>query len=169
MRLLLGWYFATTFLFSLGTSVNTDELLFVETFDGKEGDVFSAEKWVKSSVSDYKDQPLLVKAATTAIKGLDLDKGLLLSKASRHYGVSTKFATPLDTKGRKEFVVQYDLKLENGLQCGGAYIKLLRDSPDLDLTQLNGTTPYSIMFGPGNYLTPHSSLHPSLNSPKFHS
>ena len=149
MRFLLGWPLATIFLFSFGSSFNTEELLFVETFDEKgQGDIFT--KWIKSSVTDYKDQPLLVKAAKTTIKGLDLDKGLSLTLANKHYGISTLFATPIDTKERKEFVVQYDLKLENGLQCGGAYIKLLRDSPDLDLSQLSGKTPYTIMFGPGN-------------------
>ena len=151
MWLLLCWHLATIFLFSFfsfGTSLNTDEVLFFETFDNGT-DLFSS-KWIKSSVTDYKDQPLLIKAATTTIKGLDTNKGLSLSQANRHYGVSTKFSNTLDTKGRKEFVVQYDLKLENGLQCGGAYIKLLRDSPELDLSQLNGSTPYTIMFGPGN-------------------
>ena len=142
MWLLLCWHLATIFLFSFfsfGTSLNTDELLFFETFDGTDTDDLFSSKWIKSSVTDYKDQ---------------------------RYGVSTKFSSTLDTKGRKEFVVQYDLKLENGLQCGGAYIKLLRDSPELDLSQLNGSTPYTIMFGPGNEpLLPPYPLRPSTLLP----
>ena len=119
-------------------------LFFYETFDD---DVLSTGKWTKSQEEIYKDQPLLVKAVTTAIKKLDVDKGLSLSQENKHYGVSAKFATPLDVKG-KDLVVQYDLRLEDGLPCGGAYIKLLRDTPTLNLKKLNGDTPYTIMFGP---------------------
>ena len=44
----------------------------------------------------------------------------------KHYGVSTKFSKPLQSNG-KDIVVQYELKLEETLNCGGAYIKLLRE------------------------------------------
>ena len=127
----------------------TAGLFFHETFDD---DVLVTGAWTKSTDAKYKGQPLLVKPAATAIKGLELDMGLSLSQENRHYGASAKFSTPLDVTG-KDLVVQYDLKLEDGLQCGGASIKLLRATPDLDLSKLNGDTPYTIMFGPDKCAT----------------
>ena len=38
----------------------------------------------------------------------------------KHYGFSSKFPTPLEPKG-KDIVLQYELKLEEGLTCGGLY------------------------------------------------
>lgn len=50
------------------------------------------------------------------------------SKAA-HHAISTLFDTPIDPKG-KPLVVQYEVKLQKGLDCGGAYIKLLTESED---------------------------------------
>ena len=43
---------------------------------------------------------------------------------------------------------RYEVKFQNALECGGAYIKLLVDSADLQLDNFLDKTPYSIMFGP---------------------
>ena len=133
------------------SSSSIDGVLFSETFDD---DVLSTGKWIRSEDERYQHQSetLKILPVTTAIEGLNRDNGLTLSQENKHYGVSTKFATPLDTKG-KDFVVQYDLRLTGGLDCGGAYIKLLRDTPELDLKMLNGDTPYTIMFGPDKCAT----------------
>jgi calnexin len=45
-------------------------------------------------------------------------------------------------------VVQYEVKFQNGLECGGAYMKLLTHDPSFDPSKLKDTTPYTIMFGP---------------------
>ncbi|KAA0194600.1 Calnexin [Fasciolopsis buskii] len=47
-----------------------------------------------------------------------------------------------------ELVIQYEVKFENGMECGGAYIKLLSATPNLDLLNFHDKTPYTIMFGP---------------------
>jgi len=44
--------------------------------------------------------------------------------------------------------VRYEVRLSKGLDCGGAYLKLLRADPAPDLEELSNDTPYSIMFGP---------------------
>jgi calnexin len=124
----------------------TEKLFFYDTFEDST-DPFETGKWIKSKHEKYVDQPIAVKTPSKPLKGLEDNKGLHLTQENKHYGVSTKFAQPLDVKG-KDLVIQYDLKLEDGLQCGGAYIKLLRDTPDLDLNNLHGETPYTIMFGP---------------------
>ena len=48
----------------------------------------------------------------------------------------------------KDFVVQYEVKLTEGLSCGGAYIKLLKDEPTLDIATMDNESPYVVMFGP---------------------
>lgn len=45
--------------------------------------------------------------------------------------------------------MQYEVVLQDGQECGGAYIKLLSDSPNAkNLQQFHDKTPYTIMFGP---------------------
>lgn len=41
---------------------------------------------------------------------------------------------------------RYEVNFQDGITCGGAYIKLL--SGDVDLPSFHEKTPYSIMFGP---------------------
>ena len=36
----------------------------------------------------------------------------------------------------------------DGLDCGGAYMKLLRDNEDLHQEEFSNASPYVIMFGP---------------------
>mmetsp|Transcript_7058 Transcript_7058/g.7167 ORF Transcript_7058/g.7167 Transcript_7058/m.7167 type:complete len:213 (-) Transcript_7058:2768-3406(-) len=130
-------------------------VFFYETFD--EEDVLASKKWVKSSDEKYDNQPVMIKTLGNPIKGFESNKGLLLSQEMKHYGISSTFPVPLEMEGR-DLVLQYELKLEEGLTCGGAYIKLPRISESLDLGRMNADTPYSIMFGPdkcGN----HNKIH----------
>ena len=41
-----------------------------------------------------------------------------MTEAMKHYAFSSMFTVPLETK-EKDVVVQYELKLEEGLTCGG--------------------------------------------------
>lgn len=36
----------------------------------------------------------------------------------------------------------------DGLECGGAYIKLLKENADLHAEEFSNASPYVIMFGP---------------------
>ncbi|ORY66342.1 Calreticulin family-domain-containing protein [Pseudomassariella vexata] len=80
-------------------------------------------------------------------KGMEGDKGLVVKNAAAHHAISAKFPKKIDNKG-KTLVVQYEVKLQNGLECGGAYLKLLRDTKALHQDEFANTTPYVIMFGP---------------------
>jgi calnexin len=80
-------------------------------------------------------------------KGIDGDKGLVVKNPAAHHAISAKFPKKIDNKG-KTLVVQYEVKLQNGLECGGAYMKLLRDNKALHQEEFANTTPYVIMFGP---------------------
>jgi len=52
---------------------------------------------------------------------------------------------PFDNEG-KDLVISYTVKHEQNIDCGGAYIKLLK--PGFDAKKFGGDTPYSVMFGP---------------------
>jgi len=80
-------------------------------------------------------------------KGMEGDKGLVVKNAAAHHAISAKFPKKIDNKG-KTLVVQYEVKLQNGLECGGAYLKLLRDNKALHQEEFSNTSPYVIMFGP---------------------
>ncbi|ADV22283.1 calnexin [Cryptococcus gattii Ru294] len=82
--------------------------------------------------------------------GISGDKGLVLKTKAAHHAISTLFDEPIDPKG-KSLVVQYEVKLQKGLECGGAYIKLLTDQQDEGLRageDYTDKTPFTIMFGP---------------------
>ncbi|KAF3346476.1 hypothetical protein VD0002_g604 [Verticillium dahliae] len=83
----------------------------------------------------------------SVFKGVEGDKGLVVKNAAAHHAISAKFPKAIDNKG-KTLVVQYEVKLQNGLECGGAYLKLLRDNKALHQEEFSNTTPYVIMFGP---------------------
>ncbi|GCB77803.1 hypothetical protein scyTo_0015716, partial [Scyliorhinus torazame] len=44
--------------------------------------------------------------------------------------------------------LRYEVNFQNGIECGGAYIKLLSKTKDLILEKFVDKTPYTIMFGP---------------------
>lgn len=80
-------------------------------------------------------------------KGMAGDKGLVVKNQAAHHAISAKFPKKVDNRGRT-LVVQYEVKMQNGLECGGAYMKLLRDNKALHQDEFSNTTPYVIMFGP---------------------
>ncbi|KAI8809115.1 calnexin, partial [Cladochytrium replicatum] len=79
--------------------------------------------------------------------GFEGDAGLVVKTAAAHHAISHKFAEPLDNTG-KTLVVQYEVKFQNGLECGGAYMKLLTASDSFIPEKFEDKTPYTIMFGP---------------------
>lgn len=76
------------------------------------------------------------------------DLQLVLPQKARHYAISSKLSEPFKFSDDKPLIVQYEVQFREGLDCGGAYVKLLRNSAIQDLTKLTDKTPYSIMFGP---------------------
>ncbi|KOS16685.1 Calnexin -like protein [Escovopsis weberi] len=83
----------------------------------------------------------------TVYKGIDGDHGLVMKSPAAHHAISSKFPKKIDNRG-KTLVVQYEVKLQKGLECGGAYMKLLRDNKALHQDEFSNATPYVIMFGP---------------------
>ncbi|KAK6459384.1 Calnexin [Scheffersomyces xylosifermentans] len=73
------------------------------------------------------------------------DKGLVLKSKAKHHAISAKLPQPFNNTDN-DLVLQYEIKLQNGLECGGTYIKLL-DLQD-DYSDFSSATPYQVMFGP---------------------
>lgn len=72
------------------------------------------------------------------------DLGIQTSEDARFYQISAKF--PKFSNAGKDLVLQYSVKFDQVIDCGGAYIKLL--PPGLDQTKFQGDSNYTIMFGP---------------------
>jgi len=75
------------------------------------------------------------------------DKGIQTSEDARFYGISAKLDKPF-VSGDKPLVLQYTVKHEQNLDCGGAYVKLLPGGDKFDAAAFGGDTTYAVMFGP---------------------
>lgn len=81
-------------------------------------------------------------------EGLAGDLGLVLKSKAKHSAISSKLQKPF-VFANKPLIVQYEVLLQDGQECGGAYLKLLsRGSSSKNLEEFHDKTPYSIMFGP---------------------
>lgn len=116
------------------------EVFFKEQFDND-----YTKRWVESS--KWKPKAEMGKFEHTAGEwyGDKDDKGIQTSEDARFYGISAKMDKTFTSAG-KDLVIQYSVKHEQNLDCGGAYIKLLPG--DVDQVKFGGDTPYSVMFGP---------------------
>ena len=73
-----------------------------------------------------------------------INQGYKTSEDAHFYATSRKFDAPA-TNEDKDIVVSLQVKHEQGLDCGGGYIKLM---PEMDPTKFNGDSEYWMMFGP---------------------
>ncbi|XP_075380681.1 calreticulin-3 isoform X2 [Mycteria americana] len=87
------------------------------------------------------------------------DKGLQTSENSKFYAISSRFK-PFSNKG-KTLVIQYTVKHEQKIDCGGGYVKIF--SSNLDQKNLSGDSPYYIMFGPDICGSETKKVHVILN------
>jgi calnexin len=71
---------------------------------------------------------------------------LQVTEKARHYGYAASIGKEVDPA--KGLVLQFELKLAEGLTCGGAYLKFLTASAEFDASGLVEDTPYVVMFGP---------------------
>ncbi|NXE96169.1 CLGN protein, partial [Menura novaehollandiae] len=113
----------------------TGEVYFTETFDGGLSGlcvcVCVLGRW---EVEELKEN---------AVPG---DRGLVLKSVAKYHAISAML-TKAFVFDNKPLIVQYEVNFQKGIDCGGAYIKLLSSSDDLNLYFFD-KTPYTIMFGP---------------------
>ncbi|XP_038860271.1 calreticulin-like [Salvelinus namaycush] len=72
------------------------------------------------------------------------DKGLQTSQDARFYAASARFE-PFSNEG-KPLVIQFTVKHEQKIDCGGGYVKVFPST--LDQAEMHGDSQYYIMFGP---------------------
>jgi calnexin len=76
------------------------------------------------------------------------DYALIVKSKARHHAISASFEKPIDFTSHDQIVIQYEVKFQTPMECGGAYVKLLTQQSNLNLKEFNDKTPYTIMFGP---------------------
>ncbi|XP_017319916.2 calmegin isoform X2 [Ictalurus punctatus] len=130
------------------TPVPTGEVFFSETFDDG-----ALGRWIKSkTMKEDADEDIAKYDGKWEVEALKENKvpgdlGLVLKSRAKLHAIAAPLNKPFVFKN-KPLVVQYEVNFQDGIDCGGAYIKLLSDSPNLDLEQFHDRTPYTIMFGP---------------------
>ncbi|KAI0216388.1 Calnexin [Lamellibrachia satsuma] len=111
------------------------------------------EKWVKSeakkdgvedNIARYDGEWKLEEPKENALKG---DFGIVLKSRAKHHAISRLLDRPYEFIS-SPLIVQYEVKFQNGQECGGGYIKLLTQTSSLNLKKFTDKTPYTIMFGP---------------------
>jgi len=103
-----------------------------------------ADRWVHTSDTS-KEYESFTRTAGKWYGDAELDQGIQTAKDARFYAISSKFAAPFDNKD-KDLVLQFSVKHEQKIDCGGGYIKLLPAS--IDQEGFNGDSEYYVMFGP---------------------
>ncbi|CAM8933734.1 unnamed protein product [Rhodiola kirilowii] len=125
---------ASASLLQLSASSDT---IFYESFD----EPFEG-RWIVSEKEEYNGAWKHSKS-----DGHD-DYGLLVSEKARKYAIVKELDQPAILKD-KTIILQYETRLQNGLECGGAYLKFLRPQEAGWIPkEFNSESPYSIMFGP---------------------
>ncbi|CAG2257792.1 CALR [Mytilus edulis] len=102
------------------------------------------DRWVESTAKGA-DQGKFEWTAGKFYGDEDLDKGIQTSQDAKFYGISSKLEKPISNEG-KTLVIQFTVKHEQNIDCGGGYMKLYPS--DVDQKNLHGDSPYLIMFGP---------------------
>ncbi|XP_069749419.1 calnexin isoform X2 [Narcine bancroftii] len=112
--------------------------------DGLEGWVISEATKDDTDDTKYEGMWAVEESSDQKVPG---NKGLVLKSQAKHHAIATYLQKPFTFKDRP-LIVQYEVYFQDGLQCGGAYLKLLSEDDQLDLRKFFDKTPYTIMFGP---------------------
>jgi calreticulin len=110
-------------------------------FEEKFGEGWES-RWVESkSKSDFGAFKV---SAGKFFNDAEDDKGLQTSQDAKFYALSARFD---DFNNQdKELAIQFIVKHEQNIDCGGGYVKLFPAS--LDQEKMEGESPYNVMFGP---------------------
>merc|ERR1711970_311564 len=127
------------FLAFVGLSLVEGKIYFQENFDSADWD----SKWVQSA-HEGKEFGKFVHTAGKFYGDAEKDKGIQTSQDARFYALSKEFK-PF-SNAEKPLVIQFTVKHEQNIDCGGGYAKIFDCS--LDQKDMHGDSPYLIMFGP---------------------
>ncbi|KAJ2077538.1 hypothetical protein GGI09_008201 [Coemansia sp. S100] len=124
-------------------------------------ETFSAPDSIDSfKATKARDDVGAIKLSRGEWYGNENGSGLKIAEDARFYAYSAKLKRPFNTKG-KDFVVQFTVKYEQDIDCGGAYLKLL--PPTLDPTKFDGDSEYEVMFGPDICGSTNRRVHAIIN------
>jgi calreticulin len=131
-------------LLSIFLIVNCLAFIYGEVFFKEEfTDEGWSDRWVQSKhKSDYGKFEL---SYGKFFGDKERDQGIKTSQDARFYSISAKFPKKFSNKG-KTLVVQFTIKHEQDIDCGGGYLKLMSSS--INQEDFHGETPYHLMFGP---------------------
>lgn len=136
MRICARQYICLFLLSCFATQLYADTIFyepFDEAFDGS---------WIVSEKEEYQGAWKHAKS-----EGHD-DYGLLVSEKARKYAIVKELEKPVVLKDGT-VVLQFETRLQNGLECGGAYLKYLRpQEAGWTAKGFDNESPYAIMFGP---------------------
>ncbi|KAK7282152.1 hypothetical protein RIF29_10731 [Crotalaria pallida] len=137
LGLLLFSFAFSSFQLLSASNDDADDAIFYESFDEDfEG------RWIVSDKGDYQGAWKHAKS-----EGHD-DYGLLVSEQARKYAIVKELDAPVSLKDGT-VVLQFETRLQKGLECGGAYLKYLRtQEAGWKPKEFDNEAPYSIMFGP---------------------
>ncbi|KAK6136348.1 hypothetical protein DH2020_029919 [Rehmannia glutinosa] len=135
-KLLLVAAFIVALIFSFFCS-SLAEIIFEERFeDGWQS------RWVKSDWKRSEGKAGSFKHTAGKWNGDPDDKGIQTTTDARHFAISAKI--PEFSNKNRTLVVQYSIRLEQDIECGGGYIKLL--SGYVNQKKFGGDTPYSVLI-----------------------
>ncbi|KAG0175743.1 hypothetical protein DFQ28_003221 [Apophysomyces sp. BC1034] len=115
------------------------EVFLHETFSDGEG---WKDRWTPSTYRE--DLGKLEVAPGKWFADKEKSAGLRTTEDYRFYATSTAFK-PFNNKD-KDLVIQFDVKNEQSIDCGGSYVKIFSDK--FEPKTFNGDSEYNIMFGP---------------------
>jgi len=121
-------------------AIASAKVYFQETFD-KDWE----KRWVKSTSKESEgSQGKWEVSAGKFYNDAEADKGLRTTEDAKFYQISAEF--PEFSNKDKTLIVQYTVKHEQTIDCGGGYLKIL--PAGLDQVKFHGDSDYNIMFGP---------------------
>jgi len=130
--------FAAVLVALFGAALADPTVIFEERFEG------DLSKWVQSTAKGGEAGKFELSAGKF-YGDAEKDKGIQTSQDARFYGLSSKFDKPF-SNDKKDVVIQFTVKHEQNIDCGGGYAKIF--DADLDQDNMHGDSPYLIMFGP---------------------
>ena len=110
-----------------------------ESFDS----AAALDEWTSSNDEKYSGGKWAIEPLSK--EALSGDNGLVLKNKAAHHAIVKALDRPFGFD--RDLVVQYEVAFQSGIECGGAYMKLLTES-DEDIADFQDKTPFTIMFGP---------------------
>jgi len=112
-------------------------------------------KWAHTSDADFQGRFVIEKGSKNTHEAMSEELELLIPDESLKYGLVATDEIDLDTSNG--FVFQYEVRLHDGITCGGAYMKLLAQTTPAE--EFNDKTRYSVMFGPDKCGSDNNKVH----------